>query len=125
MPHDKPNKDERDVTEKILAIKSMLLNECQTLGVSPGIRVYPDLYYYDLGQPSRMLELSTGRRTCMRVGLEKRTHSTAGRWGLGWTIFIDGKSVDEGTIASIRIELLRPSLDQALSTYLHLDQAFR
>jgi hypothetical protein len=115
---------ELDVGKKLYLVKDWLLTKCTSRGVSPGLKIDHEVYY-DGGDPSRMLELKIGHRTSIRVGVEKRDAPGDGRWNIGWTIFVDGRSVDEGIFRASQVEKMRTQLEQTLDTYLHLSQAFR
>lgn len=125
MKHDdryRPNKRERKIGEEIHSLAKMAIDHCLSLGLERGFRIDPELYY-DEGQPSRQFEIGAGRRTSIRVGLQSNDQTP--RRTCGFTIFIDGRSVDEGTFHANKATQLHPMLRQTLDTFAHLDQSFR
>jgi hypothetical protein len=116
---------EEETSREIRAIEKMLLEISSDLAIDPIVSVDPQFYYdADSDNPTRFLELRLGHRTSVRIGLERR-RLAAGAWGLGWNIFANGSSVEEGEISAPQVGFMRPTLSDLLGRYLHVRDTLR
>lgn len=108
---DRPNRYERAADDMIYKVERAIVEWLKKNGHFPGpsIKIEPDLYYDDSGQPSRFLEMYLGPRSSVRVAAQRNIEKHA-PWTCYWTVFMSGRSADEGSFDARGISQIGPEL---------------
>jgi hypothetical protein len=121
---EQPNKYELATRRMILSIESAIRSWLIQLGDSPGrsIRIDPELYYDDGGQPSCFLEIHLGPSSSFRVGIQRNSsEKQRSAWTCGWNLYAKGSSIAEGEFDASGISQIGPELtNKILAQYAYL-----
>ncbi len=114
---DRPNKYEISARQMIEKIERSIVEWLAQAGDPPGrsIRIDPELYYDDDGQPCCFLEMYLAPSSSFRVGAQRnnlKKHRPP--WTIGWNVYSHGKAIDEGEFDAAGISQIAPELTNSI-----------